>query len=72
MWTDEYTLFHSLLGSPINLRLLDPRKVIEAAEQAYLKDLAPSRRWKDLSDRFWGGANMCGASISYACRNTGR
>jgi deoxyribodipyrimidine photolyase-related protein len=41
MWTDEYTLFHSLLGSPINLRLLDPRKVIEAAEQAYFKDLAP-------------------------------
>ena len=41
MWTDENTLFHSLLGSPINLRLLDPRKVIEAAEQAYLQGSAP-------------------------------
>jgi deoxyribodipyrimidine photolyase-related protein len=41
MWTDEYTLFHSLLGSPINLHLLDPRKVIKAAENAYLEDRAP-------------------------------
>ena len=41
MWTDEPTLFHSLLGSPINLRLLDPRKVIRAAEKAYHEDRAP-------------------------------
>ncbi len=41
MWTDEYTLFHSLLGSPINLRLLDPRKAIQSAEQAYLRGDAP-------------------------------
>ena len=41
MWTNEHTLFHSLLGSPINLHLLDPRKAIKAAEKAYLQERAP-------------------------------
>ncbi|ADB15190.1 deoxyribodipyrimidine photolyase-related protein [Pirellula staleyi DSM 6068] len=35
MWTGQAKLFHSQISSAMNLKLLDPREVIEAAEQAY-------------------------------------
>lgn len=35
MWRDEPWLYHSLISSSINLKLLNPREVIQAAEQAY-------------------------------------
>jgi deoxyribodipyrimidine photolyase-related protein len=35
MWTDEPFLFHSLVSSALNLRLLDPREVIDAALKSY-------------------------------------
>ena len=41
MWSDEPFLFHSLLSSALNLRLLNPREVIEAAERAYRAKQAP-------------------------------
>ncbi|MGL4575871.1 MAG: cryptochrome/photolyase family protein [Burkholderiaceae bacterium] len=35
MWADEPFLFHSLISSALNVRLLDPREVIDAALTAY-------------------------------------
>lgn len=41
MWPDEPWLFHSRLSAALNLKLLNPRKVIRAAEQAYRDGHAP-------------------------------
>lgn len=41
MWTDEPWLYHSLLSSSLNLKLLNPREVVDAAEQAYRRGHAP-------------------------------
>lgn len=41
LWTDEPFLYHSLLSSSLNLKLLDPRQVVRAAEEAYHLGHAP-------------------------------
>lgn len=41
MWTREPWLFHSRLSAAMNLKLLDPRDVIAAAEKAYADGKAP-------------------------------
>jgi deoxyribodipyrimidine photolyase-related protein len=41
MWLSEKTLFHSLIAAPLNLRLLDPLKVIRQVEKAYKEGDAP-------------------------------
>jgi deoxyribodipyrimidine photolyase-related protein len=41
MWTDEPYLYHSRLSSALNLKLLDPETVLEAAERAYREGRAP-------------------------------
>ena len=41
MWTDEPFLYHSLISSSLNLKLLNPREVIKAAVAAYEKGHAP-------------------------------
>ena len=41
LWTDEPFLYHSLLSSSLNLKLLNPRQVVAAAEQAYHDGDAP-------------------------------
>jgi len=41
MWTDEPWLYHSRLSAALNLKLLNPREVIAAAEQAYRAGSAP-------------------------------
>jgi len=41
MWTGEHTLYHSLLSTSLNLKLLRPMEVIEAAVGAYERGEAP-------------------------------
>jgi deoxyribodipyrimidine photolyase-related protein len=41
MWTDEPFLYHSLISAALNLKLLDPRDVIDAAVKAYREGSAP-------------------------------
>lgn len=41
MWRDEPWLYHSLISSSLNLKLLHPREVVDAAEEAYRSGHAP-------------------------------
>jgi deoxyribodipyrimidine photolyase-related protein len=41
MWTGEPYLYHALVSSSLNLKLLDPREVIAAAEAAFRGGKAP-------------------------------
>jgi deoxyribodipyrimidine photolyase-related protein len=41
MWTNQPYLFHSRLSVALNLKLLDPRTVVRAAEAAYVSGTAP-------------------------------
>jgi deoxyribodipyrimidine photolyase-related protein len=41
MWTDHAYLFHSRLSAAMNLKLLDPRRVVAAVEAAYREKLVP-------------------------------
>ncbi|MBL9172505.1 MAG: cryptochrome/photolyase family protein [Verrucomicrobiales bacterium] len=41
MWMDEPWLFHSRLSAAMNLKLMDPREVIGAAERAYREGRVP-------------------------------
>ncbi|WP_395753098.1 cryptochrome/photolyase family protein [Prosthecobacter sp.] len=41
MWTNEPWLYHSRLSAAMNLKLLDPREVLAAAEKAWREGKAP-------------------------------
>ncbi len=41
MWREEPWLYHSLISSSLNLKLLHPREVVDAAEAAYHSGHAP-------------------------------
>jgi deoxyribodipyrimidine photolyase-related protein len=41
IWPGEPWLYHSLLASSLNLKLLNPREVVQAAEQAHREGHAP-------------------------------
>lgn len=41
MWTGQPFLYHSRLAAAMNLKILDPRVVVEAAERAYYEGKAP-------------------------------
>ena len=65
MWTDEPTLFHSLLGSPINLRLLDPRKVIRGGRESLPRRQSPPARSRGFHPANLGLARICSGNLSF-------
>ncbi len=63
MWTDEPFLYHSLISSSLNLKLLNPREVIKASVAAYEKGHAPLAAVEGLFVKLLDGENMCAAFI---------
>ena len=41
MWTDQPVLYHSHISAPMNVKLLDPRTVVMAVQDAYERGHAP-------------------------------
>ncbi|NNF25908.1 MAG: cryptochrome/photolyase family protein [Gemmatimonadetes bacterium] len=41
MWVDEPTLYHSRISAALNLKLVDPRRVVNEVEQAYRDGRVP-------------------------------
>lgn len=41
MWTEQPFLFHSLISSSLNLKLMNPRKAVHLAEEAWREGRAP-------------------------------
>ncbi|MDE1465782.1 cryptochrome/photolyase family protein [Spartinivicinus poritis] len=68
MWTNQAWLYHSLLSSSLNLKLLNPREVITLAETAYHQGKAPINAvegfirqilgWREyIRGLYWANAN---------------
>lgn len=72
MAVDHDTLFHSTLSPYLNIGLLTPRQVLDAAVAAYDAGMAPLAAVEDLCARFSVGANTCTSSIGATCRPCNR
>ena len=76
MWRDEPYLYHSLLSSSLNLKLLDPREVVRAAEEAFtatekMPRLPPSNGFIPANSSV-GANTVRGRLLDPQCRDTFR
>ena len=68
LWTGEAFLYHSTLSAAMNLKLLNPRTVVEAVEKAYRRGDAELAAAEGFIRQILGWRSMCAGSIGCRCR----
>lgn len=70
MWMDEPWLFHSRISAAMNLKLLNPREVVAAAEQAYRAGKVPLASAEGFIRQILGWREYVRGFIGTICRAT--